>query len=63
MQAAAAGHAWAVVLHMVAVVWAALAGGWVAAVVLLVVGILGHLYPVLLQIRVLTRLHEGHKRS
>ena len=59
MQAAAAGHAWAVVLHMVAVVWAALAGGWVAAVVLLVVGIFGHLYPVLLQFRVLTRLQEG----
>ena len=59
MQAAAAGHAWALVLHMVAVAWAALAGGWVAVVVLLVVGILGHLYPVLLQFRALTRLQEG----
>ncbi|PAT05214.1 hypothetical protein CKJ81_10135 [Corynebacterium hadale] len=59
MQAAAAGHAWALVLHVVAAAWAALAGGWSAVVVLLAVGVVGHLYPVLLQIRVLTRLHEG----
>lgn len=59
MQAAAAGHAWALVLHVVAAAWAALAGGWSAVVVLLAVGVVGHLYPVLLQIRVLTRLREG----
>ena len=59
MQAAAAGHAWALVLHVVAVAWAALAGGWSAVVVLLAVGVVGHLYPVLLQIRMLTRLREG----
>ncbi|MGV0375894.1 glycosyl-4,4'-diaponeurosporenoate acyltransferase CrtO family protein [Corynebacterium hadale] len=59
MQAAAAGHAWALVLHVVAAVWAALAAGWVAAVVLLVVGVVGHLYPVLLQVRVLTLLREA----
>ncbi|PAT07576.1 hypothetical protein CKJ82_09220 [Corynebacterium hadale] len=63
MQAAAAGHAWALVLHVVAAAWAALAGGWSAVAVLLAVGVVGHLYPVLLQIRVLTRLHEGHKLS
>lgn len=59
MQAAAAGHAWALVVHIVAAVWAAVAGGWVAAAVLLLVGVVGHLYPVLLQVRVLTLLREA----
>lgn len=59
MQAAAAGHAWALALHVVAAAWAALAGGWSAVAVLLAVGMVGHLYPVLLQIRVLTRLRQG----
>lgn len=62
MRAAAAGHAWAFVLHAVTAVWAAVAGGWGSSVVLLVVGVVGHLFPILLQIRVLTRLREAQRR-
>lgn len=55
---AAAGHAWAFLLHVATVVWAGVAGGWVSLVSLLTVGVICHLYPVLLQIHVLTRLRE-----
>lgn len=52
------GHAWAFLLHAVTAVWASVAGGWVSLVPLLTVGVVCHLYPVLLQIHVLTRLRE-----
>lgn len=58
VQASAAGHTWALLLHIVAAIWAGIAGGWVVSLVLLLVGVFGHLYPVLLQIRVLTRWRE-----
>lgn len=58
VRAAAAGHAWAFLLHVVTVVWASVAGEWVSLVSLLTVGVVCHLYPVLLQIHVLTRLRE-----
>ena len=58
MKAAGAGHAWAFLLHAVTAVWASVAGGWVSLVTLLTVGVVCRLYPVLLQIHVLTRLRE-----
>lgn len=58
VQASAAGHMWALLLHIAAAIWAGIAGGWVVPVVLALVGVFGHLYPVLLQIRVLTRWRE-----
>lgn len=62
MRAAATGHAWALLLHAVTAIWAGMAGGQGVSVVLLVVGVVGHLFPVLLQIRVLTRLTEAQRR-
>ena len=60
MRAAAAGHGWAFLLHIVTAIWAGVSsGGWVAPVILLLVGVVLHLYPVLLQIYVLTLLREG----
>lgn len=56
IKAAAAGHAWAFLLHIATAVWASMSGGWVTSLTLLIVGIVGHLYPVLLQIYVLTKL-------
>ncbi|MCT1684166.1 hypothetical protein [Corynebacterium appendicis] len=58
VQASAAGHTWALLLHIVAAIWAGIAGGWVVSLVLLLIGVFGHLYPVLLQVRVLTRWRE-----
>ena len=63
MRSAAAGHTWAFLLHCVTTVWTCVAGGVVAPVILLLVGLIGHLYPVLLQVRVLTRLREVPRRS
>lgn len=54
MRASAAGHAWGLLLHICSAGWCAAADGLLAATVLLVVGVVGHLYPVLLQLRVLT---------
>ena len=62
MRAAAAGHGWAIVLHSTSSVWAVATGGWISSVILIVVGVFGHLYPVLLQIRVLTTLKEAERR-
>ncbi|BAM26914.1 hypothetical protein [Corynebacterium ulcerans] len=62
MRAAAAGHAWAFLLHIAAAVWAGMIGDLVTPLVILAVGIVGHLYPVLLQIRILTRLREVQGR-
>lgn len=60
MRAAATGHGWAFLLHIATAVWASVSGGgWMAPGALLVVGIVGHLYPVFLQIYVLTLLREG----
>lgn len=58
MRASAAGHAWGLLLHICSAGWCAAAGGWLAATVLLVIGAVGHLYPVLLQFRVLTDARE-----
>lgn len=65
MRAAAAGHAWAFLLHTATAVWASVTGGWVPLITLLVIGIVGHLYPVLLQLYVLTRLRaeQGNHRQ
>ncbi|ARU45685.1 hypothetical protein [Corynebacterium silvaticum] len=62
MRAAAAGHAWAFLLHTATAFWAGVARGWMLPIILLVVGVVGHLYPVLLQIRILTRLREVQGR-
>ena len=62
VQAAAAGHTWGFLLHIATAAWAGIAGAWGSATVLIVTGIIGHLYPALLQIRVLTRWRE-HGRS
>jgi len=62
MRAAAGGHGWAIVLHSTSSVWAVATGGWISSVILIVVGVFGHLYPVLLQIRVLTTLKEAERR-
>lgn len=58
VRASAVGHSWSVLLHVASAIWAVTADGWLAAVVLLMIGIIGHVYPVLLQIRVMTRLRE-----
>lgn len=58
MRASAAGHAWGLMLHICSAGWCAAAGGWLAATVLLAIGAVGHLYPVLLQFRVLTDARE-----
>ncbi|AZA12135.1 hypothetical protein [Corynebacterium gerontici] len=60
MQAAAAGHGWGFLIHLVASVWACCAQSCLVAAILVVLGVLLHLYPVLLQIYVLTQLRE-HK--
>ena len=62
MKAAAAGHAWGFLLHAVTAVWAAVTGGWVAVLLLLLIGIVGHLYPVLLQIYALSLLRRHDHR-
>lgn len=62
MRASAAGHTWAFLLHLSTAIWVGVTGGWASPVVLLVVGVLGHLYPAMLQIRVLTRLKAVHSR-
>lgn len=54
VRASAAGHVWGLLLHICSAGWCAAADGLFAATVLLVVGVVGHLYPVLLQLRVLT---------
>lgn len=58
MRSAAAGHGWGFMLHVATAIWAGATGGWVACIVLLLTGVVLHLYPVLLQIHVLTRLRE-----
>ncbi|PIS59156.1 hypothetical protein AZH45_02975 [Corynebacterium striatum] len=58
VRASAVGHSWSMLLHVVSAIWAVTADGWLAAVVLLMIGIIGHGYPVLLQIRVMTRLRD-----
>lgn len=58
MQAAAAGHGWGFLIHLGAAVWACCAQSCLAAAILGVLGVILHLYPVLLQIYVLTQLRE-----
>lgn len=58
MRASAAGHGWGLLLSICSAGCCAAAGGWLAATVLLVIGAVGHLYPVLLQFRVLTDARE-----
>nr|WP_305082891.1 hypothetical protein [Corynebacterium sp. CCUG 69979] len=58
MRSAAAGHGWGFLLHAATAIWAGASRGWVALIVLLLAGVVLHFYPVLLQIRVLTRLRE-----
>ena len=58
MRASAAGHGWGLLLSMCSAGWCIAAGGWLAAAVLLVIGVVGHLYPVLLQLRVLADARE-----
>ncbi|OFT26724.1 hypothetical protein HMPREF3172_02520 [Brevibacterium sp. HMSC08F02] len=62
MRAAALGHAWAFALHIVSTVLASAYQGQLWAAALLIIGIVGHLYPVLLQLRILTRLRLLHTR-
>ena len=62
MRAAALGHAWAFALHIVSTVLASAYQGQLWAAALLIIGIVGHLYPVLLQLRILTRLRLLHNR-
>ena len=58
MQSAAAGHAWSFALHIITAILVASTGSLAWCAALVVVGIFGHLYPVLLQIRALTRRRE-----
>lgn len=63
IKAAAAGHFWGFLLHFATATWAGVAEAWASASILLVVGLLGHFYPTLLQIRILTHIRSNEENT
>ncbi len=54
LRASAVGHTWGLLLHGATAGWAAASGDWQVPLALVAIGVLVHLYPILIQLYVLT---------
>lgn len=54
LRASAVGHTWGLLLHGATAGWAAASGDWQVPLALVAIGVLVHLYPILIQFYVLT---------